>query len=82
MNNDLKKHLCNSTKVLCSICLVVGAFAAVVSVIYYNSDRFETTPSIPVVINTWAFTDSTAKSNFLHNLNKHLLKLIDYNNYL
>jgi len=62
MINNLLKYFYNSIKVLGYISLTIITLV-VILFIYYYLNHFETSPSIPVVINTWAFTDSTNKSN-------------------
>lgn len=54
----------HSINVLGRITLVIVTVLCV-SFLFYYFNRFDTPPSIPVVINTWAFTGSTAKSNFI-----------------
>lgn len=62
MRNSLLKCLNYSVRALGFISLTIITLVVILFINNYLN-RFETSPSIPVVINTWAFTDSTRKSN-------------------
>jgi len=73
-------------KILCYISLIAISLG-VVSFLW-NFNRYKTIASIPIVVNTWAFTNSTIKSNHFFNPSNcfdflevvHVASLINFSN--
>lgn len=82
-NNSMNSMNCLNTRInylkknLGLICLFFVIFT-IILFIYYYSNLFDTPHVVPVVINTWAFTDATAKSNSFQIHKEIMIKMFVY----